>query len=545
MKQLLLLAVAVAFTATASAQSLEFRTNWEPATDSSHAPFVKHNKTAARHYAPTKATEGGLTADDIIYSAEGTEKDYYRKTTAYFVVNNSVQRARMEGSACKVTVGDDGTVYVYNPFTQYDTYSYIVGKRDGNKVTFHTPQIVDVQYNDDGSTTNIYATKFRKKKLSNNTFTFVADTENTDLEMAIDGDSIAVVGGDSIMLALTNAEKTWSGYGNGGDVARLFNDTEVSAPEGAEPLTYSMKCSNGTSKGVTVKFDGTDIYIKGIASGAPDSWVKGTINGNTITMPSMQYLGLNESYGFYFYLTGATKEEVYDPDDGVTYFEYQLVPQITMTLDADSRSFSTSLSLLYNAGKGILSYDEAYDAPSFSPFDDVTATPATPEITTLMDYKEDVGYGGLIFIQPAEDTEGNWINPDNLKYIVYADDTAYEFSTDLYSGLEENLTEVPYSFTDDMDFTQQDGEHIVYLYEGGHKKWGVQSVYYGGGQRTTSAIAYRDITGINAASATAAPTHTVFYDLQGRLLQKPVHGMNIMKATYADGSVKVIKYVAR
>lgn len=57
-----------------------------------------------------------------------------------------------------------------------------------------------------------------------------------------------------------------------------------------------------------------------------------------------------------------------------------------------------------------------------------------------------------------------------MKYIIYGDDKAYEFTTDLYTGIEENMTEIPYSFTDDLDFTLQDGEHIVYLYEGGFSK---------------------------------------------------------------------------
>ena len=110
--------------------------------------------TQRRHNAPARVTES-QTADDIIYS---------RKTTDYFVAAGSVQQAKIEGSACNIVLGDENKVYVYNPITQYDTYSYIVGQRDGDTITFHTPQIVDVQYNEDYTeSTNIYATKFRKK----------------------------------------------------------------------------------------------------------------------------------------------------------------------------------------------------------------------------------------------------------------------------------------------------------------------------------------------------------------------------------------------
>lgn len=543
MKKFLLFIAATALAGTTYAQSITFKKDWGQILSVQKAPNVKHLMAPHRHNAPARVTES-QTADDIIYSAEGEERSYYRKTTAYFVAAGSVQQARMEGSACNVVLGDENKVYVYNPITQYDTYSYIVGQRDGDTITFHTPQIVDVQYNEDYTeSTNIYATKFRKKKLSATSYTFVADSINTDLKYVIKGDSISLVGGDSIMLALANAEGTWGGYGNAGDVLRKFTDTTVEVPADAEELTYAMKCSDGTGKGVSVVFKDNDIYIKGIASAHPDSWVKGNIVGSTITIPSMQYLGLNETYGYYFYLAGAKRKEVYDPSDDVTYIEYELVPNITMTLEEKSRTFKTDLSLLYNAGNGILSYDAAYDSPEFSPFNDVATTPATPIISTYMEYNEDAGYGGLIFTLPTEDVNGNWINPEKMKYIIYGDDKAYEFTTDLYTGIEENMTEIPYSFTDDLDFTLQDGEHIVYLYEGGFSKMGVQSVYYGGGERTVSPIVYQTSDGIKVK--TSVPVTTEFYDLQGRRLTNPTLGLTIMKAIYADGSVKTIKYIAK
>lgn len=543
MKKFLLLIAATALAGTTYAQSITFKKDWGQILSVQKAPYVKHLMTQRRHNAPARVTES-QTADDIIYSAEGEERSYYRKTTAYFVAAGSVQQARMEGSACNIVLGDENKVYVYNPITQYDTYSYIVGQRDGDTITFRTPQIVDVQYNEDYTeSTNIYATKFRKKKLSATTYTFVADSINTDLKYVIKGDSISLVGGDSIMLALANAEGTWGGYGNAGDVLRKFTDTTVEVPADAEELTYAMKCSDGTGKGVSVVFKDNDIYIKGIASAHPDSWVKGNVVGSTITIPSMQYLGLNETYGYYFYLAGAKKKEVYDPSDDVTYIEYELVPNITMTLDEKSRTFKTDLSLLYNAGNGMLSYDAAYDSPEFSPFNDVATTPATPTISTYMEYNEDAGYGGLVFTLPTEDVNGNWINPEKMKYIIYGDDKAYEFTTDLYTGIEENMTEVPYSFTDDLDFVLQDGEHIVFLYEGGYSKMGVQSVYYGGDERTVSPIVYQTSDGIKVK--TTAPVSTEFYDLQGRRLNNPTPGLTIMKAIYADGSVKTIKYIAK
>lgn len=56
-------------------------------------------------------------------------------------------------------------------------------------------------------------------------------------------------------------------------------------------LQSSFSPANGA-----VVIDGSDIYIQGLAHWLPESWVKGTIDGATVTVPSFQYLG-EDSYG--------------------------------------------------------------------------------------------------------------------------------------------------------------------------------------------------------------------------------------------------------
>lgn len=546
MNRFLLIAAMAALAMNGHAQALTFKHDWGQTADATNSKQMarQHATTHKRRAAARRKEE--MSADDIIYAADGEERSYYRKTTAYYVSGDNSTRAQLEGASCTLTFGDDGNVYIYNPISEYDTYSYIVGKITGDTLTIHTPQIVDVQYNDDYTeSTNIYLSKLRKTYIDANTYTFRADEGDTDLKFGIKNDTLTLAGGEDVMMALTNAEGTWSGYGNAADVLSPFSDEAVLPPDGAQTLTYSMMCGNNVSKGVNVAFDGSDVYIQGLSDDLPDSWVKARADGSTITLPSMQYLGLSPTYNYHIYLAGAKADDVYDPSDGVTYREYSLVPEVQMTLNTADRSFHTPLSLLTNAGKGILSYIENYDSPVFKPFDDVAATPADPTITTLMSYNEAAGYGGMFFTQPTEDTNGHWIDPNKMAYIVYGDDAAYEFTTDLYSELTDNMTEVPYNFTDGLDFTLQDGEHIVYFYEGGFQRIGVQSVYYGGGERRTSSIVYHATAGIDSTAATATPTSTVFYDLQGRQLAQPAHGLTLMRTTYSDGTVKVRKHLMR
>ncbi len=45
------------------------------------------------------------------------------------------------------------------------------------------------------------------------------------------------------------------------------------------------------AENVGLGFSGNEVYIRGIFSSFPDSWIKGSLDGNTITFESFQYQG--------------------------------------------------------------------------------------------------------------------------------------------------------------------------------------------------------------------------------------------------------------
>ena len=59
-----------------------------------------------------------------------------------------------------------------------------------------------------------------------------------------------------------------------------------------------------------VVFDGNDVYIKGLALRCPNSWVKGTVTGNTVTFATGQYMGKDENGKYY--LTGFNGSDFVD-----------------------------------------------------------------------------------------------------------------------------------------------------------------------------------------------------------------------------------------
>ena len=119
---------------------------------------------------------------------------------------------------------------------------------------------------------------------------------------------------------------------------------------------------------------------------------------------------------------------------------------------------------------------------------DVAAVPNNPEIIAVGEYDAEKGYGYVIADVPTTDVDGNDLKESLLTYVLYADIegeiTPITFSPDLYKNLEEDLTEIPYTFTDSYDFDVTQGYKVVYLnYDySDYNQIGVQSIYYGGGE---------------------------------------------------------------
>lgn len=66
-----------------------------------------------------------------------------------------------------------------------------------------------------------------------------------------------------------------------------------------------------------VAIDGSDIYIQGLASAyMSTAWVKGTINGNQVTIPSGQFIGHDDTYGNE-YLNGQDVNATSDKDPAI------------------------------------------------------------------------------------------------------------------------------------------------------------------------------------------------------------------------------------
>lgn len=67
----------------------------------------------------------------------------------------------------------------------------------------------------------------------------------------------------------------------------------VTLPDGLTPKQYELGCLVAAHpEHVQVAQDGKDLYVQGLCAALPEAWIKGSIEGNTASFPSKQYLGL-------------------------------------------------------------------------------------------------------------------------------------------------------------------------------------------------------------------------------------------------------------
>lgn len=133
-----------------------------------------------------------------------------------------------------------------------------------------------------------------------------------------------------------------------------------------------------------------------------------------------------------------------------------------------------------------------------------------------------------------------------MTYYIYFDDDSqlFTFTPEVYISLKENLTEIPYNFTEDYDITFGASLHKIYYFMDNFTKVGVQSVYYVGNKKRHSEITWhlRPSAGIeNVANTETSNASTVYYDLFGRRIQKPAKGIYIKVLTDDNNKKHAVK----
>ncbi len=134
--------------------------------------------------------------------------------------------------------------------------------------------------------------------------------------------------------------------------------------------------------------------------------------------------------------------------------------------------------------------------------------------------------GTISMTIPCVDVYGEALNPDKLSIAFYINGEQVTFSPDVYLGVPEEMTELPYGFDDGYQIAQYGSGYMsIQFMDPEAETFAVKSIYRGGGEVRESAIAYypEAPVAVEQLEAKKAST-TVVYDLQGRR-QTIAHGL--------------------
>ena len=486
---------------------------------------------------------------------EGTLYDnMYASSFAYGLGWGDIYIQNVDGGIGKVVEGNDGNLYIYNPISQgyiwFSILPWIKAEPAGDgKYVVKLPQlyIIDV-----GDPYYAYCMHYDEDE------GMPVVEEEGEIEFTWENGVLTQLGDK--FIGLCDATADWFYMADQHIVYAPMTEEPITLPETeyyiqSYTMTYLSDPTDLTTtkeRIVDVVIDGEDIYIGYLNNNNPDAFIKGHLADGKATFPTRQYLGVDAYYNGHIYvLTGDAfvDTETY----GSPVFNYNLNDEIVFDVDEEAHNLVAEwpAAMVTNVGPNTLSIISDYVAPGLVAFDEFPAVPATPIFTEEdLTVNSNAGWVVLHFTIPTVDVDGYKLNENKLYYNILLDGDVFTFDPEFYIGLPTYMTDIPYSFEDNVNFDiyiSSNGRHTVYLYTTNFETVGVQGIYTAGDEVNRSEVAYVANplpSGINEVGTGAQVVETRYYDLTGRELPAaPAKGLYLQRRTYSNGTSATIKVV--
>jgi hypothetical protein len=168
----------------------------------------------------------------------------------------------------------------------------------------------------------------------------------------------------------------------------------------------------------------------------------------------------------------------------------------------------------------------------------VPAAPTDVEFTEYMP-----GSMGVLSFQIDNlNVDGQVLDEDSLYYRIFVDGELYTFSADDYY-VDEDMTDVPFNFTEGWDFLITDKKRgVLFYYDETPATFAVQLVCKDGDNEYVSALATLESDSINSVASEKAISSVNYFDVCGRAIAAPGHGgVSIRVTTFTDGTRSISK----
>lgn len=526
------------------------------------APIAHNNGKVKKSRAVSKISPEDLTGDIITEAPEGKTTEYSGASHSWYHVF-ALTEEDVKGYVTEITVTEDGKAYWKDPLSQAPFGSYIVGDVVGDKITFNFPQHIssDYTYIDWGLVYEFYVALFEATETvdeEGEASVSYSATDNQTVTFTINEDGTITQDGDAI-IGMGDYDEWdeyfyFDGYADQNITLAPFADTTVEVPESVnfEDWVFTDDYNDLKKWLVKVGFDGNDVYVKNIAADAPEMTVKGTLDGDKITIANGQYLG--KLYSRYNYTQAGTLEYVTDEETGRKVgYVVNIDSDFVFNYDAEAKKMTSpdiDSSLLFACGNG----GETYNFVAVNPtiYNQGEITSYVPEAALITRVEDDWAYYeqiGLRFQNNLVNEDGQLLPEENFGYEIYIDGELFTFTAgDPYDHMTEDMTEVPYSYTDgyDIQYTPGTDYHYVYFYFNTMNSVGVRMVYNApDGQKYYSGFSTMevDFSGVENVNADKNVKSSEYFDIAGRRVDASAKGLVIKRSTMEDGSVVTSKVI--
>lgn len=542
----------VRLTPTKQAITLAKKSNFRPA--------VKLGSTAASGKRFNIASTTGTTTTAPIIDAQPEGKlhaNFYFSGESFVNMMGYEAQLPFDGIWGKIVEAPDNkTIYINNPIGAYYSDAWIKGERTtGDTIEVKLPQqFVHEEY--DGMSTDAWLYKLVPVKVEQDgeTYTtFKPDSTSQTVKYVWRNDSIVLVNStqDSKLLGMCTEAGEWYGYGDYIQQYTVFDQQPVAPKDESKATQMSITYYDSGQRYGRVKKavrEGNDIYIAGLNENIPSGWAKGTISGNKATFSGHQYMGLDTVTASYAFFEPVSHSMVWDSEIGDSIENLTLADAITFDYDADKGTLSTDSTFVANQGYKMFNQVFTYDGATIEPWTEKAATPLAVDASTMsyMPYSEEYGYGLLAFAPSEFDADGYILDANKLYYSIYLDDDVLTIDPEDYALFPYETTEIPFTYSDMLDFVNYAGMWQVYTFVTGIDRIGVQMIYKGGGEVRKSAITYisttdEDLSAVSNVAQTGKVAGVTYTDLSGRRVSRPGKGLFIQTTRLADGTITTSK----
>lgn len=558
-----LIASSAATAQTAATRNVRLTPNKQAialAKKSNFRPAVKLGSTAAsgKRFNIASTTGTTATAPIIVAQPEGKlHANLYFSGESFVDMMGYEAQLPFDGIWGKIVEAPDNkTIYINNPIGAYYSDAWIKGERTtGDTIEVKLPQqFVHEEY--DGMSTDAWLYKLVPVKVEQDgeTYTtFKPDSTSQTVKYVWRNDSIVLVNTtqDSKLLGMCTEEGEWYGYGDYIQQYTVFDQQPVAPKDETKATQMSITYyDSGQMYGRVKKAvrEGNDIYIAGLNKNIPSGWAKGTISGNKATFSGHQYMGLDTVTASYAFFEPVSHNMVWDSEIGDSIESLTLADAITFDYDADKGTLSTDSTFVANQGYKMFNQVFTYDGATIEPWTEKAATPLAVDASTMsyMPFSEEYGYGLLAFAPSEFDADGYILDANKLYYSIYLDDDVLTIDPDDYTLFPYETTEIPFTYSDMLDFVNYAGMWQVYTFVTGIDRIGVQMIYKGGGEVRKSAITYisatdEDPSAVSNVAQTGKVAGVTYTDLSGRRVSRPGKGLFIQTTRLADGTITTSK----